>query len=62
MTRPTAPSLRRPARLRRGAAATEYMLILALVVLPIALMSPMFMNMVRIYARRVISLVGLPFP
>lgn len=46
----------------RGAISTEYMLILALVVLPIALLFPVFMQMIRIYAGRMISLAGLPIP
>jgi hypothetical protein len=47
---------------RRGATTTEYIAILALIVLPIGLMLPLFLNMVRVYGARVISLVGLPFP
>ena len=45
-----------------GATATEYIMILALVVLPIALMTPLFLNMLKVYGARVLSLVGLPFP
>lgn len=45
-----------------GATATEYIMILALVVLPIALMMPLFMSMLKLYGTRVLSLVGLPFP
>lgn len=45
-----------------GATATEYIMILALVVLPIALMTPLFMSMLKLYGTRVLSLVGLPFP
>lgn len=53
------------ARLHRdssGATATEYILILALVVLPIALLTPLFLNMLKLYGNRIISLIGLPFP
>ena len=55
-------------RLRRfhadcsGATSTEYLLILALIVLPIALMSPLFLNMLKVYGNRVLSLIALPFP
>lgn len=45
-----------------GATATEYLLILALIVLPIALMSPLFLNMLKVYGNRVLSLIALPFP
>lgn len=45
-----------------GATATEYIMILALVVLPIALMTPLFLNMLKVYGTRVLSLIGLPFP
>jgi hypothetical protein len=47
---------------RRAAMATEYILILTLVVLPIALLMPMFLSMIRIYAGRMSHLIGLPFP
>jgi hypothetical protein len=40
----------------------EYMLILALIVLPIALLLPMFLGMIRLYGGRVVSLMGLPVP
>ena len=45
-----------------GAISTEYMLILALVVLPIALLFPLFMRMVQTYGARMTGLMGLPFP
>ena len=45
-----------------GATATEYILILALVVLPIGLMSPLFLNMIRVYGTRILTPMGLPFP
>jgi Flp pilus assembly pilin Flp len=52
----------RSLRIRRGATSTEYILILALVVLPIALMLPGMMNMVKVYFGRMTALIGLPFP
>jgi Flp pilus assembly pilin Flp len=45
-----------------GATATEYLLILALVVLPIALLTPLMLNMLKVYGTRIVSLMGLPFP
>lgn len=45
-----------------GATATEYILILALVVLPIGLLMPLFLNMLKTYGSRIVSLMGLPFP
>jgi len=45
-----------------GATATEYILILALVVLPIAALFPLFMKMVQTYGGRMTHLMGLPFP
>lgn len=47
---------------QRGAISTEYMMILALIVLPIALLMPMFMGMIRLYGGRLISLLALPVP
>jgi len=47
---------------RAGAMATEYILIMALIVLPIALLLPLFLNMTAIYAARVIFFMGLSFP
>ncbi len=45
-----------------GATSVEYIMILALIVLPIGLMLPLFIGMVRTYGTRVISLIPLPFP
>ena len=45
-----------------GATTTEYILILALVVLPIGLLFPMFMQMVKTYGGRMTSLMKIPFP
>jgi hypothetical protein len=49
-------------RHRLAATATEYMLILAVIVLPIALMFPMLLNMIRLYCGRMVKIVQLPFP
>jgi Flp pilus assembly pilin Flp len=54
--------LRRLHRDESGATTTEYILILALIVLPIGLMFPMFMGMVKTYGGRMTSMMGLPFP
>src|SRR4051794_28222749 len=54
--------LRRLHRDDAGATTTEYILILALIVLPIALMFPMFMQMVKTYGGRMTQMMGLPFP
>jgi hypothetical protein len=53
---------RRFHRSEGGAATTEYLLIMALIVLPLGLMLPMFLLMARTYGARLMSLVGLPFP
>jgi Flp pilus assembly pilin Flp len=55
-------ALRRLHRDQAGAISTEYILILALIVLPIALLFPTFMTMVKTYGTRMTSLMGLPFP
>ncbi len=47
---------------RKAATSTEYILILALVVLPIGLLLPLFLNMLKLYGTRIISQFGLPFP
>jgi hypothetical protein len=49
-------------RQRRAAAATEYILIMALIVLPIGLMLPTFMKMIKVYSGRTATMVVLPFP
>jgi hypothetical protein len=46
---------------QRGS-AVEYMLILALVVLPLAALLPMFYDMARLYAYPVIDTFRIPFP
>ena len=47
---------------RRGAIAMEYILILVLVVLPLALMLPLFLSMIGRYGSRVLMPMPLPFP
>jgi hypothetical protein len=39
----------------------EYLLVLALVVIPIALLSPMILNMVKGYSNRIAFVIRLPF-
>jgi len=46
----------------RGATATEYILIMALVVLPLGLMGPVFLRMIKLYGGRMLEMVHLPFP
>jgi hypothetical protein len=54
--------IRRPSsRRRRGALSMEYMLILALVVIPLALLSPMILHMVAVYTWRIGMIILLPF-
>ena len=62
MFRSISRCLRRIHRDELGALSTEYLLILALIVLPIGLMQPKFLNMVKVYSGRLTSLMGLPFP
>lgn len=45
-----------------GATSTEYMMIMVVVVMPIALLYPVFLDAVRTYASRAIGWIGLPFP
>jgi len=44
----------------RGGSSTEYLLILALVVLPIATMTPMLLSMIVRYSERIWLIVRLP--
>ena len=46
---------------RRGAAAVEYVLIIILVVIPLALLSPLIIGIVTNYASRVVWTIRLPF-
>lgn len=45
-----------------GAAATEYILVLTFIVLPLGLMLPLFLDMIQRYAVRMITYMRLPFP
>lgn len=47
-------------RRQAGATSAEYLLVLALVVLPIALMSPMLLRMIATYAQRIFVLIRMP--
>jgi hypothetical protein len=52
---------RRATRRRRcGGSSVEYLLVLALVVIPIALLSPLMSKMVADYAYRLFVLIRLP--
>ena len=62
MTALTASSRRISSYRRRAATSTEYMMIMALIVLPIALMMPMFMHMIDVYGTRIVAILGLPYP
>ena len=55
------PPSRAVGRRRRGASSVEYLLVLALVVIPIALLSPMILNMVKGYSNRIAFVIRLPF-
>jgi len=46
---------------RRGGSSIEYILILALVVIPIALLGPMLTGMIVTYAHRVGWVIRTPF-
>lgn len=45
-----------------GAAAIEYMMVLTFIVIPIALMLPLFLDMIQRYAVRMVTFMRLPFP
>lgn len=49
----------RPAR-RRAAISTEYVLILALVVIPLALLVPTLTRMIVIFTGRIATMIRLP--
>jgi hypothetical protein len=49
------------ARRVRGGSSIEYMLILALVVIPIALLGPLILQMINTYAGRIGLIIRLPF-
>jgi hypothetical protein len=46
---------------RRGVISTEYMLILACIVIPIALWTPTLLHMTGQYCHRIVSVVAMPF-
>lgn len=46
----------------RGMLSVEYVLILAVVVLPLVLLEPLWMDMIQTYCFRVVRVIGLPFP
>jgi hypothetical protein len=45
-----------------GALSTEYMLIMVMVIIPIAMLMPLFLRMISTYGTRVTSLMRSPFP
>ena len=47
---------------RGGTTSAEYVMILALVVLPIGTLYPMYMGMVRTYGYWFVNIMRLPFP
>jgi hypothetical protein len=51
---------RRRRRRRRGGSSTEYILVLALVVLPIAALSPMLVGMIVTWSQRIWLIFRLP--
>ena len=53
-------SAKRPRR-RRGGSSVEYLLILALVVIPIALLAPVMIQMIKAYTNRIALVIRLPF-
>ena len=48
-------------RRRRGAASVEYVLVLALVVIPLALLTPLILRMITAYSGRFFWSIALPF-
>jgi hypothetical protein len=45
----------------RGVMSTEYMLILACIVIPFALFVPKILHMTAQYSHRIVSVIALPF-
>jgi hypothetical protein len=45
----------------RGVMSTEYILVLAGVVIPLAMLVPMIVRMITTYGHRIFSIVALPF-
>lgn len=48
-------------RCRRGGSSVEYMLVLALVVIPLALLAPMITQMIVTYTGRIGFVIRMPF-
>jgi hypothetical protein len=48
-------------RRRLGAISTEYLLVLACIVIPLALWVPTLMRMTGMYCHRIVSVIALPF-
>ncbi|HVX84529.1 MAG TPA: hypothetical protein VH253_06905 [Phycisphaerae bacterium] len=55
------PSLQLPRRRRLGGSSIEYMMILALVVIPLALLVPLITRMVATYGERIFAVIRWPF-
>jgi hypothetical protein len=55
-----AASIAVKSRRQRGGSSVEYILVLALVVIPLALMSPMLQEMIRNYTQRIVTIIRLP--
>ena len=55
-----AGTISRPSR-RRGASSVEYIMVLAFVVIPIAMCTPLLMKMITVYASRITWVLRLPF-
>ena len=55
------PPARFPTPPRRGGSSIEYILILALVVIPIALLGPMLTGMIVTYSHRIGWVIRMPF-
>ena len=48
-------------RRRRGASAVEYILVLTIVVIPLALLTPLIFRMITTYSGRIFWSIALPF-
>lgn len=45
----------------RGGSTIEYLMVLACVVIPLALLTPLILGMIEIYAGRIATMIQLPF-
>jgi len=52
--------MRNDKRAARGASSVEYLLVLAIVVIPLALLAPMIMKMIVTYTERFFWSIALP--